>query len=100
MNIIYIWIYRLHKYNLEPTSLKPILIKFLASPINPSDINQIEGVYPEKPYFNTDLGTYLPSAVAGNEGVVEIIENLDQFSDFKPGKHAIMKNPSFGFNFI
>ncbi|EMR11311.1 hypothetical protein PNEG_00340 [Pneumocystis murina B123] len=87
---------QLHNYNIETNPLKPILVKFLASPINPSDINQIEGVYPEKPSFTKDLGTDFPCSVAGNEGVVEIIENMDKKSEFKPGKRAIMKNPGFG----
>ncbi|KTW30805.1 hypothetical protein T552_00517 [Pneumocystis carinii B80] len=87
---------QLHNYNIETSPSKPILVKFLASPINPSDINQIEGVYPEKPYFTKDLGTDLPCSVAGNEGVVEIIENLNKNSEFKPGRRAIMKNPGFG----
>jgi NADPH:quinone reductase-like Zn-dependent oxidoreductase len=37
-----------------------VLVEMLASPVNPSDLNQIEGVYPVQPP--------LP-AVAGNEGV-------------------------------
>ncbi|CCJ30556.1 unnamed protein product, partial [Pneumocystis jirovecii] len=85
----------LHTYNVYPTPSKPILVKFLASPINPSDINQIEGVYPEKLQFNTNLMTNTPCAVPGNEGVVEIVESLDQ--NFKPGKRAIMKNKAFGY---
>lgn len=48
-------------------------IKLLAANINPSDINQIEGVYPAR--YN------LPS-VGGNEGVGEVMNN---FNDFKIG---------------
>ncbi len=42
-----------------------VLIRWLASPINPADINQIQGVYPIKPP--------LP-AVGGNEGYGRVEE--------------------------
>ncbi|KAJ1925238.1 hypothetical protein IWQ60_004673, partial [Tieghemiomyces parasiticus] len=45
-----------------------LLLKILAAPINPADINQIEGVYPVKPTFDP-----LHGAVAGNECVAEIV---------------------------
>ncbi|KAG5519199.1 hypothetical protein PMAC_002287 [Pneumocystis sp. 'macacae'] len=85
---------RLHTYDICTSPSKPILVKFLASPINPSDINQIEGVYPEKLQFNTDLMTNVPCAVPGNEGVVEIVQSL--YQNLKPGKRAIMKKKAFG----
>jgi trans-2-enoyl-CoA reductase len=38
---------RLSEYELpNQLSAKDVLVKFLCSPINPSDINMIEGVYP------------------------------------------------------
>lgn len=42
-----------------------VFVKYLASPINPADINTIQGVYPVKP------GSF--PAIAGNEGVAEVI---------------------------
>jgi len=42
-----------------------VLIKMMAAPINPADINTIQGVYPIKPH--------LP-AVAGNEGVGKVVD--------------------------
>ncbi|KAH9413477.1 hypothetical protein DERP_007955 [Dermatophagoides pteronyssinus] len=42
-----------------------VMVKYLASPINPADINTIQGVYPVKP-------SSFP-AIAGNEGVAEVI---------------------------
>lgn len=42
-----------------------VLVRFLASPVNPADINQVQGVYPIKPP--------LP-AIGGNEMVGEIEE--------------------------
>ena len=40
-------------------------MRMLAAPINPSDLNQIQGVYPLRPP--------IPGAVAGNEGVAEVV---------------------------
>lgn len=73
-------------------------LRFLASPINPADINQIQGVYPSKPTFTTSLGTANPIAVAGNEGVAEIIALGDRAKSegFKKGDWVIMKAPGFG----
>lgn len=55
-----------------PPKENQVLIKLLAAPVNPADINTIQGKYPSKPT--------LP-AVPGNEGVGEIIEigtNVDK----------------------
>lgn len=43
-----------------------LVLKYLASPINPADLNTIQGVYPVKP-------ANFP-AIAGNEGVAEVIK--------------------------
>lgn len=75
----------------------------MAFPINPSDINQIEGVYPAKPTFrklavidsNNENENEL--AIAGNEGVAEVIAVGDQLnSDFKVGDWVVMGKPGFG----
>jgi trans-2-enoyl-CoA reductase len=73
-------------------------LRFLASPINPADINQIQGVYPSKPTFTTSLGTANPIAVAGNEGVAEIIALGDKVKSqgYKKGDWVFMKAPGFG----
>jgi trans-2-enoyl-CoA reductase len=73
-------------------------LRFLASPINPADINQIQGVYPSKPTFTTSLGTANPIAVAGNEGVAEVIALGDKVKNdgFKKGDWVFMKGPGFG----
>ncbi|XP_017483627.1 PREDICTED: probable trans-2-enoyl-CoA reductase, mitochondrial [Rhagoletis zephyria] len=42
-----------------------VLVKYIASPINPADINTIQGVYPLKP-------ASFP-AIGGNEGVAEVL---------------------------
>ncbi|XP_014768198.1 enoyl-[acyl-carrier-protein] reductase, mitochondrial [Octopus bimaculoides] len=61
-----------------PSKIKDndVLVKMLMSPINPSDINMIEGTYMIKPP--------LP-AIAGNEGVGEVLETGNNVKKFKPG---------------
>ncbi|KAH7139345.1 hypothetical protein B0J11DRAFT_516608 [Dendryphion nanum] len=73
-------------------------LRFLASPINPADINQIQGVYPSKPTWTTGLGTANPIAVGGNEGVAEVIALGEQAKSagYKRGDWVIMKGPGFG----
>jgi len=68
----------------------------LASPINPADINQVEGVYPSKPPFTQLLGTPKPSAAAGNEGLCEVISVGEQVQGFKPGDRAVFRAQCFG----
>ncbi|OMH82006.1 putative trans-2-enoyl-CoA reductase 1, mitochondrial [Zancudomyces culisetae] len=50
----------------------------LAAPINPSDINQVEGVYPikKKPqeYVDADSGEKLMGYIGGNEGVAQVVK--------------------------
>src|SRR4051812_7326779 len=39
----------LHSHSISPPHSNLMTLRFLASPINPADINQIQGVYPSKP---------------------------------------------------
>jgi trans-2-enoyl-CoA reductase len=88
----------LHSHSISPPHNNLMTLRFLASPINPADINQIQGVYPSKPTFTTNLGTANPIAVAGNEGVAEIIALGDKVKKegFKKGDWVFMKSPGFG----
>jgi len=43
-----------------------------------------------------DLGTSLPAAVGGQEGVVEVVSVGNQVKDFQKGDWAIMKKTKFG----
>ncbi|KAA8910677.1 hypothetical protein FN846DRAFT_938161 [Sphaerosporella brunnea] len=87
---------KLHRHSISPAYGDEIIIRFLAAPINPADINQIEGVYPSKPAFTITLGTPSPAAVPGNEGVVEVVGVGANVKNFKPGDRAIMKHTAFG----
>lgn len=51
-----------------PVGSNDVSLKILAAPINPSDLNMVEGVY--------GIKAKLP-AVAGNEGVAVVKEVID-----------------------
>ncbi|KAH3900941.1 probable Probable trans-2-enoyl-CoA reductase, mitochondrial [Saccharomycodes ludwigii] len=87
----------LHSYSpvLTPSS---IILKTLAFPINPSDINQLQGVYPSTPEKTLDYQTGdVPSAIAGNEGVFEIVDiPASSTSKLKKGDWVIPLKANFG----
>ncbi|XP_011627368.2 probable trans-2-enoyl-CoA reductase, mitochondrial isoform X1 [Amborella trichopoda] len=64
-----------------------VCIKMLAAPINPSDINKIEGVYPVRPPV---------PAVGGYEGVGEIYALGSAVRNLSVGDWVIPLPPSFG----
>lgn len=64
-----------------------VLVKFLVAPVNPADINLVQGVYPVK--------VELP-AVGGIEGVGEVVEVGASVDDFKPGDWIIPNTEGFG----
>ncbi|XP_054741244.1 enoyl-[acyl-carrier-protein] reductase, mitochondrial [Anastrepha obliqua] len=57
-----------------------VLVKVLAAPINPADINTIQGKYPVKPKF---------PAVGGNECVAEVVSVGKKVSKLSTGQHVI-----------
>ncbi|GAV71380.1 ADH_zinc_N domain-containing protein/ADH_N domain-containing protein [Cephalotus follicularis] len=64
-----------------------VCVKMVAAPINPSDINRIEGVYPVRPQV---------PAVGGYEGVGEVFSVGSAVKDLSPGDWVIPFPPSFG----
>uniref|UniRef100_A0A8R1E0Z5 Enoyl-[acyl-carrier-protein] reductase, mitochondrial n=1 Tax=Caenorhabditis japonica TaxID=281687 RepID=A0A8R1E0Z5_CAEJA len=66
-----------------------ILVKWIAAPINPADLNQIQGVYPVKPT--------LP-AVGGNEGFGKVISVGSSVNNIKVGDHTSLTLKSFSVN--
>ncbi|KAJ0560294.1 putative trans-2-enoyl-CoA reductase (NADPH) [Helianthus annuus] len=74
---------------LPPVEIKAndVCVKMLASPINPSDINRIEGVYPVRPP--------LP-AVGGYEGVGEVHSVGEAVQGLSPGDLVMASPPSPG----
>ncbi|MED6246282.1 hypothetical protein ATANTOWER_015406 [Ataeniobius toweri] len=69
------------------TGAKEVLVKLLASPINPSDVNMIQGTYAILP----DL-----PAVGGNEGVAQVIEVGSQVKSLKAGDWVIPRDAGLG----
>ncbi|RZB40445.1 ADH N domain containing protein [Asbolus verrucosus] len=57
-----------------------VLVKMLAAPVNPADINTIQGKYPVRPP--------LP-AVPGNEGVAEVVEVGSSVTTLKKGDRVV-----------
>ena len=92
--------------NGEPTSVLSVLsyptipppppnslnIRFLLSPINPADINVIQGVYPSKP-AKTDL---TPFFVAGNEGLARVTSVGEGVHSLKVGDWVVMSKQQTG----
>ncbi|KAB8339000.1 hypothetical protein FH972_021939 [Carpinus fangiana] len=63
----------LHSHSISPAHSSLLTLRMLAAPINPADINTIQGTYPSKPPFTTALSTPAPVAVPGNEGLAEVL---------------------------
>lgn len=91
----------LHGHSISPAHSSLATVRFLVSPINPADINQIQGAYPSKPPFTSALSTSKPAAVPGNEGVAEVISAgsgavAASGDKLQKGDWVIMKAPGFG----
>jgi trans-2-enoyl-CoA reductase len=64
----------LHTHSISPTLPDgAVLLRTLAAPVNPADVNTIQGTYGAKPPFSPLLGTPEPAAVPGNEGCFEVV---------------------------
>ncbi|KAK6142079.1 hypothetical protein DH2020_012181 [Rehmannia glutinosa] len=74
---------------LPPVPIKDedVCVRMLATPINPSDINRIEGVYPVRPPVPT---------VGGYEGVGEVHSVGSAVLGLRPGDWVIPSPPSSG----
>lgn len=64
-----------------------VAVKILAAPVNPADINTIQGIYGIKPK--------LPS-VAGNEGTAEVLAVGSAVRNVKPGDRTIFATDTPG----
>ncbi|KAA8549524.1 hypothetical protein F0562_001458 [Nyssa sinensis] len=78
---------------LPPVEIKEndVCVKMLAAPINPSDFNKIEGVYPVRPQV---------PAVGGYEGVGEVHSLGSAVRGLSPGDWVIPCPPSFGDSIV
>lgn len=85
---------------IDPAKLRPsqILLQALATPVNPSDVKQIEGSY-KAPIRYKKIGqdeNEKEVAVGGNEGVFRIVAVGLEVKTYKPGQWAILKLTGFG----
>ncbi|KAI9598744.1 hypothetical protein BDF19DRAFT_431305 [Syncephalis fuscata] len=78
---------------LPPLTARSVHVKMLAFPINPADVNQIEGVYPISAHQLPDQ----PLRVGGNEGVAQVVATgTEAASAFKVGDWVLPARPAFG----
>ncbi|KAJ5615390.1 Alcohol dehydrogenase superfamily zinc-type [Penicillium hordei] len=87
---------RLHKHSISAPHATQVNLRLLTSPMNPADVNQIQGVYPSKPPFRTDLGNAEPAAVGGNEGAFEVLSTGAGVKNLSKGDWVIMKRTGLG----
>ncbi|CEP23922.1 unnamed protein product [Cyberlindnera jadinii] len=87
---------RVHTFTIPDAEGDSVVLKSLGFPINPSDINQLEGVYPSKPEKTTKYGTEEPAAIAGNEGLFEIVQVGPNVKELSVGDHVIPLFSNFG----
>ncbi|XP_056636644.1 enoyl-[acyl-carrier-protein] reductase, mitochondrial [Diorhabda sublineata] len=73
--------------NLSEPKEQEVLVKMLAAPVNPADINTIQGKYPSKPQ--------LP-AVPGNEGVGIVEKVGSDVVDITEGDHVVPLTNNLG----
>lgn len=87
-----------HTYDIDENNLADtqIVVRTLAAPINPSDINQVQGVYPSQPQKTKALGTKVPLAVGGNEGLFEVLKVGRGVQGLSPGDWAVPTTVNFG----
>ncbi|KAI1178943.1 hypothetical protein F4777DRAFT_586427 [Nemania sp. FL0916] len=78
---------------LPPSS---VVLRTLAAPINPADVNTIQGTYGAKPVFSSLFGTPKPAALPGNEGVFEVVSDPPRGSGLTKGDWVIPARTGFG----
>lgn len=86
----------LHKHSISVPHGTQVNLRLLTAPMNPADVNQIQGVYPSKPPFDSVLGTGEPAAVGGNEGAFEVIATGAGVKNLSKGDWVIMKRTGQG----
>lgn len=88
----------LHTHSISPVLPDgAALVRALAAPINPADVNTIQGTYGAKPDFSPLLGTPEPAAVPGNEGCFEVLAvGPGLGSALRPGDWVIPASTGFG----
>ncbi|MCJ1414167.1 mitochondrial 2-enoyl thioester reductase [Xylographa parallela] len=86
----------LHTHSLSPPHSTLLTLRTLAAPLNPADINQIQGTYPSLPPFTSLLGTPSPAAVPGNEACFEVLAAGSGATSVRKGDWVIAKHTGLG----
>ncbi|KAF9973937.1 mitochondrial 2-enoyl thioester reductase [Actinomortierella ambigua] len=99
---------KLLQYHIAPPAKGSVQVEILAAPINPADLNQIEGVYPARPPMTREIygvnGSQNagdgeepePVAVAGNEAVGRVVTVGEDVKDLQVGDWVVMGTPGLG----
>lgn len=88
---------RLHTHSISPTLPDgAVLLRTLAAPINPADVNTVQGTYGAKPTFTNLIGTADPSAVPGNEACFEVVARGSGVASLRRGDWVIPARTGFG----
>ncbi|KAH9989857.1 NAD(P)-binding protein [Russula vinacea] len=82
--------------NLTPPPPQTVNLRFVLSPINPADVNVIEGVYPSKPQPSSFPGVQGSVFVGGNEGLGEVTGVGEGVRGLKRGDWVVMKSSQLG----
>ncbi|KAK3497562.1 uncharacterized protein B0T23DRAFT_86828 [Neurospora hispaniola] len=86
-----------HQHSISPSLPDgSVLIRALACPVNPADVNTIQGTYGVKPKFSPLLGTSEPSVIPGNEGCFEVVSVGNGVRGLKKGDWVIPATTGFG----
>ncbi|RKO93607.1 hypothetical protein BDK51DRAFT_21152 [Blyttiomyces helicus] len=81
---------RLDTIPLPPLVASTVQVRVVAAPVNPADINQIQGTYPSKPNFVEPYG-----AVGGNEGLLQVVAVGPDVKGLKVGDFALPLSKAF-----
>ncbi|KAG1744658.1 uncharacterized protein EDB91DRAFT_1123754 [Suillus paluster] len=84
--------------DLPPPPPNTLNIRLLLAPINPADLNVIEGVYPAKPEPDTSLSQVKdhPLFVGGNEGLGRVIHIGEGVVGLQKGDWVVMSKAQSG----
>ncbi|ROV87797.1 hypothetical protein VSDG_09581 [Cytospora chrysosperma] len=87
----------LHTHSISPQlPARSVLVRTLAAPVNPADVNTIQGTYGVKPTYNTLLGTPTPTSVPGNEACLEVLSVGSAVTTLQKGDWCIPASTGFG----
>lgn len=96
---------RLNRHQLPPSAPRGyLLLRTLAAPVNPADVNTLQGTYGQLPRLvPSPFGLHVPpldfpSAVPGNEGAFAVVAAGSDVlpDDFAPGDWVVPLSPGFG----